>query len=120
MSGCWLYILRCADGSYYTGTSRADDLDTRISQHEQGTFEGYTAKRRPVTLVYWAHFERIIEAIAAERQIKGWSRAKKEAMIRGDFDALPELAKRRTPFPARSHQPSSFETPASRAPQDEG
>jgi putative endonuclease len=92
--GCWLYILRCADGSYYTGTSRADDLDTRVSQHNQGTFGGYTAKRRPVVLVYAAHFDRIVDAIAAERQIKGWSRAKKEALIRGDFEALPGLSRR--------------------------
>jgi putative endonuclease len=96
MNGCWLYILRCADGSYYVGTSRQYDLDTRISQHDQGTFPGYTMTRRPVTLVYSAHFDSIIEAIASERQIKGWSRAKKEALIRGDFKVLPSLAKRRT------------------------
>jgi putative endonuclease len=72
MTGCWLYILRCTDGSYYVGTSRAEDLDTRVSQHNLGTFGGYTAKRRPVTLVYSAHFDNIIEAIACERQVKGW------------------------------------------------
>ncbi|HEX2555969.1 MAG TPA: GIY-YIG nuclease family protein [Microvirga sp.] len=94
MPGCWLYILRCADGSYYVGTSRAEDLDTRVSQHQQGTFGGYTAKRRPVTLVYSSHFDRIDEAIASERQIKGWARAKKEALIRGDFEALPGLSRR--------------------------
>jgi putative endonuclease len=94
MNGCWLYILRCADGSYYVGTSRAEDLDTRVSQHNQGTLPGYTSTRRPVTLVYSAHFERILDAIASERQIKGWSRAKKEALIRGDFEALPGLSKR--------------------------
>jgi putative endonuclease len=105
MNGCWLYILRCRDGSYYVGTSRADDLDTRVSQHNQGTFPGYTAKRRPVTLVYSAHFDRIVDAIASERQIKGWSRAKKEALIRGDFAALPGLSRRRQ----RSSSPSSFE-----------
>jgi putative endonuclease len=98
VGGCWLYILRCSDGSYYTGTTRHDDLDTRVSQHNLGMFEGYTAKRRPVALVYSAHFERIVEAIAAERQIKGWSRKKKEALIRGEFEALPGLSKRRTPF----------------------
>ncbi len=94
MSGCWLYILHCGDGSYYVGTSRAEDLDTRVSPHNQGPFGGYTAKRRPVALVYSAHFERIEEAIASERQIKGWARVKKEALIRGDFDALPGLSKR--------------------------
>jgi len=93
MDGCWFYILHCADGSYYIGTSRAADLETRISQHNQGTFGGYTAKRRPVTLVYSAQFDNIVDAIAYERQVKGWSRAKKEALIRGDFDALQELSK---------------------------
>ncbi|RDI55071.1 GIY-YIG nuclease family protein [Microvirga subterranea] len=95
MSGCWFYILRCADGNYYVGTSRLDDLQTGVSQHNQGTFGGYTAKRRPVTLVYPAHFWDITDAIAFERQVKGWSRAKKEALIRGDFGALPELSRRK-------------------------
>jgi putative endonuclease len=71
MAGCWLYMLRCADGSYYVGSSRADDLDTRISQHNQGTFPGYTARRRPVTLVYSAHFDSITDAVVSERQVKG-------------------------------------------------
>ncbi|WP_262031602.1 GIY-YIG nuclease family protein [Microvirga sp. Mcv34] len=86
-------MLRCADGSYYVGTSRSDDLETRVSQHNLGTFGGYTAKRRPVVLVYSTHFARILDAIAYERQVKGWSRAKKEALIRGDFEALPGLSK---------------------------
>jgi putative endonuclease len=120
MSGCWLYMLRCADGSYYVGTSRADDLDTRISQHTLGTFGGYTARRRPVTLVYAAQFENITEAIACERQVKGWSRCKKEALIRGDFEVLPELAKRRQSFERYRETPSSFETQPAAAPQDEG
>lgn len=112
--GCWLYMLLCADGSYYVGTSRLDDLDTRISQHNLGLHRGYTARRRPVTLVYSEQFDRITDAIAAERQVKGWSRAKKAALIRRDFEALPELARRRTPFPAAESErlpPSSFETP---------
>lgn len=95
MGGCWFYILRCADGSYYIGTSRHDDLETRVSQHNQGLFDGYTSRHRPVTLVYAAHFERITDAIAYERQVKGWSRAKKEALIRGDFEQLQTLSKRR-------------------------
>jgi len=94
MTGCWFYILRCADGSYYIGTSRSDELEARISQHNQGLFGGYTAKRRPLELVYSAHFERITDAIAYERQVKGWLRAKKEALISGDFDALQRLSKR--------------------------
>jgi putative endonuclease len=94
MQGCWFYILRCADGSYYIGTSRLEELETRVSQHNEGLFGGYTAKRRPVTLVYSAHFDRVTDAIAYERQVKGWSRAKKEALIRGDFNLLQQLAKR--------------------------
>ena len=94
MNGCWFYILRCADGSSYTGTSRQNDLDTRVSQHNQGLFGGYTAKRRPVVLAYSAHFEQITEAIAYERQVKGWSRAKKEALIEGNFEVLQRLSSR--------------------------
>ncbi|WP_371678511.1 GIY-YIG nuclease family protein [Microvirga sp. KLBC 81] len=78
MDGCWFYILRCADGSYYVGSCRHEDLETRVSQHNQGLFGGYTAKRCPVALVYSAHFERIADAVAYERQVKGWSRAKKK------------------------------------------
>ena len=94
-SGAWLYILRCADGSYYTGTTRAT-LELRLAEHNSGHYDGYTSKRQPVTLVYSQWFERITDAIAAERQVKGWSRAKKEALIRGDFDALKVLAKRKS------------------------
>jgi putative endonuclease len=92
-----LYILRCADGSYYVGTTRG--LEARIAEHQAGTFDGYTARRRPVTPVFHQYFERIEDAVAAERQVKGWRREKKEALIRGDFAALPGLA-RRTGRPA--------------------
>ena len=94
-SGAWLYILRCADGSYYVGTTRTT-LEYRLAEHNSGHHGGYTAKRLPVTLVYSQWFDRVTDAITAERQVKGWSRAKKEALIRGDFDALRILAKRRT------------------------
>ena len=93
--GAWLYILRCADGSYYTGTTRTN-LEIRFAQHQSGHFGGYTATRHPVVLVYSEHFESVVDAISAERQIKGWSRAKKEALIAGRFDRLPELARRRS------------------------
>jgi predicted GIY-YIG superfamily endonuclease len=92
--GAYLYILRCADGRYYVGTTRKH-LEERGAEHNAGHHGGYTAVRRPVTLVFAQHFERITDAIAAERQIKGWSRAKKEAVIRGEWHRLPELAKRR-------------------------
>jgi putative endonuclease len=93
--GAWLYILRCADGSYYTGTTRTD-LEIRLAQHQTGHFGGYTTTRRPVVLVYSEYFDRIVDAVAAERQIKGWSRAKKEALIAGRFDLLRALSRRRT------------------------
>jgi putative endonuclease len=97
MEGAWLYILRCADGSYYVGTTRTD-LEIRVAQHQQGYFGGYTATRRPVALVYSDFFDQIVDAIAAERQVKGWSRAKKEALIAGDLGRLPELSKRHKSF----------------------
>ena len=70
------------------------DWERRVAEHNAGTLEGYTSTRRPVTLVYSEWFQRITDAIAAERQIKGWSRAKKEALIRGDFATLRALSKR--------------------------
>jgi putative endonuclease len=94
MSGAYVYILRCADGSYYVGTTRKS-IEERISEHNAGLLGGYTLTRRPVTLAFAQHFEIITDAIAAERQIKGWSRAKKAALIKGEWDRLPELAKRR-------------------------
>jgi putative endonuclease len=93
--GTVVYIVRCADDSYYTGRS-AVSAEKRVSEHNLGIFEGYTKSRRPVTLVFSERFDRITEAIAFERQIKGWSRAKKEALIRGDWEALRELARCRT------------------------
>jgi putative endonuclease len=91
--GATLYILRCADDSYYVGTTRAD-LKRRVAEHNAGTFGGYTASRRPVTLLFSQHFSAITDAIAAERQIKGWSRAKKEALIVGKFERLRDLSQR--------------------------
>jgi putative endonuclease len=93
MDGAFVYILRCSDGSYYCGTAR-QGLERRVAEHNAGTLGGYTSTRRPVTLVYSEWFQRITDAIAAERQIKGWSRAKKEALMRGDFGALHALSKR--------------------------
>jgi putative endonuclease len=71
-------------------------MEIRFAQHQTGHFDGYTATRRPVVLVYSEYFDRIVDAIAAERQIKGWSRAKKEALIAGRFDLLRALSRRRT------------------------
>jgi putative endonuclease len=91
--GAYLYILLCADGSYYVGTT-IGSLDRRIAEHQVGAFGGYTSSRRPVRLVYHQHFVRLDDAAAAERQVKGWRRDKKEALIRGDFTLLPALSKR--------------------------
>jgi putative endonuclease len=99
--GAFLYILLCADGSYYVGITRTA-LELRIAQHNEGTFGGYTAMRRPVTLVCSQWFERISDAIENERKLKKWTRSKKEAFIRGDFVALRQLAARRSPKSARS------------------
>jgi len=93
-------MLRCADGSYYVGTARYS-LETRIAEHQAGAFDGYTARRRPVTLVFHQSFERTEDAVTAERQVKGWRRDKKEALIRGDFDALPRLSQRAARPPVR-------------------
>ena len=93
--GAWLYILRCADGSYYTGTTRAE-LEKRVAEHQAGTLGGYTALRRPVELAFSEYFDTIADAIAAERKIKGWSRAKKEALMARDFQRIRELAGRRS------------------------
>src|SRR5262249_24910110 len=87
----YVYILRCADDSYYVGLTR-DSLEARVSRHDTGHFGGYTANRRPVVLVWQQDFQRLTDAIAAERRIKGWSRAKKEALIKGDFDLLHLLS----------------------------
>jgi putative endonuclease len=95
--GPTVYILRCADGSYYVGVAR-EDLARRVWEHQTGAYAGYTSRRRPVELVYATEFQRFEEAIAFERQIKRWNRVKKEALIRGDYDALPELARRRESY----------------------
>ena len=106
----WAYILRCADGSYYVG--HTDNLDERFGAHQSGLIEGYTQKRRPVVLLWSQEFGERDEAFRAERQIKGWSRAKKEALIRGDWDAIHLLA-------MRSPDLRDAASTGSAAPQDE-
>ena len=105
----WAYMLQCSDGTYYTG--HTDDLDLRMAQHAGGQSSGYTASRLPVALVWSGDFTTRYEALSAERQIKGWSKAKKEALIRGEWPAIQRLARRR----------QSFETAqtSSSPPQDE-
>jgi putative endonuclease len=97
--GIFIYMLRCADSSFYIGSATGDDLAPRIDQHNAGAFPGYTSSRRPVTLVWSEYFDRITDGIAAERQLKGWSRAKKEALIRSDWETMTNLARRRAGRP---------------------
>ena len=89
-----VYILKCSDGSYYTGLTK-QEIEIRVSEHNEGIYDGYTRTRRPVQLVFAETYERILEAIAREQQIKGWSRAKKEALIALRYEDLPSLSKSR-------------------------
>jgi putative endonuclease len=94
--GRWLYILQRADGSYYVGTTSSDP-EARLSEHNGGIDrKAYTFSRRPVQLVHAEYFEEIVDAIFLERQLKGWSRAKKESFMRHDFDALRFLSRRKS------------------------
>ncbi|MAU96804.1 MAG: hypothetical protein CMP81_22635 [Fulvimarina sp.] len=86
-----VYILRCADGSYYTGLTK-QPIESRLWEHNAGICDGYTKKRRPVELVFSESHDRMLDAIAREKQIKGWSRAKKEALIAHRYHCLPALS----------------------------
>jgi putative endonuclease len=91
----YTYMLRCADDSYYVGSTWLA-LETRVWQHnndDQGA--AYTRRRRPVAVVWAAQFDSMIEAFAFEKRVQGWSRKKREALIRGDYDALVELSRRK-------------------------
>jgi len=87
----YVYILRCANDSFYTGSTI--DLDRRLRQHQQGEGAKHTKKYLPVALVYYQEFPTIQEAFRREKQIQGWSHAKKQALIDGDFDWLSHLSK---------------------------
>jgi predicted GIY-YIG superfamily endonuclease len=87
----FVYMLRCRDGSYYVGSTRAT-LEQRMAEHNGGRFGGYTSTRRPVELVWHQEFQRITDAIACERQLKGWTRAKKEAVIGADWQTVRSLS----------------------------
>jgi predicted GIY-YIG superfamily endonuclease len=101
----WVYILLCSDGSYYTGCS--SNLEKRIFEHQTGLIKGFTSTRLPVKLVFSEQFDDIQYAIQAERQIKGWSRKKKMALIKGDFKLLSELAQSKEMIQRRKkRQPS--------------
>ena len=91
----WVYILRCADNSYCTG--HTDNLEERIAKHKAGETEGYTSTRLPAKFVFSEQFPTREEALTCERQIKGWGRKKKEALIRGDWAEVSRLARRGHP-----------------------
>ncbi len=99
----FMYILQCADGSYYTGSTK--DLESRIEQHQNGEAAIYTKKRLPETLVYVEEFDRVDLAFYREKQVQGWSRKKKEALIRGQHQKLPELARNYTEYLASTTKP---------------
>jgi putative endonuclease len=86
----YMYILECADGSYYTGSTT--NLELRLEQHQNGEGANHTKKRLPVKLVYYEEYPRIDEAFYREKQVQGWSRKKKEALINGKPELLPKLA----------------------------
>ncbi len=89
----WCYIVRCSDGSYYVGSTI--HLEQRISEHNSPDLgAAYTRRRRPVTLVWAGEFSSTQEAFNYEKQVQGWNRKKREALIRGDFEALPGLSRR--------------------------
>jgi len=91
MKDFFVYILECSDRSYYTGVT--SELEKRINEHNSSYYKGYTSSRLPVKLVYSNRFTNVNDAINAEKQIKGRSRAKKEALIIGDFELLRKLSK---------------------------
>ena len=89
----FVYMLRCADGSFYTGVTKRP-LEERVGEHNSGALGGYTLSRRPVELVWCEAFHLTSDAVAVERRIKGWSRRKKRALIDGDWPRLKQAAKK--------------------------
>jgi putative endonuclease len=87
----YLYILRCSNGQYYTGST--SDIEKRLYQHQNGEGSNFTKKHLPVELVFLEEFDRIDDAFQREKQVQGWSRKKKEALIKMQYDRLPELSR---------------------------
>src|SRR5690606_8536366 len=92
----WMYILECSDGSYYTGST--NNLELRIEQHQNGEGANHTKKRLPVVLLYSEEFPRVDQAFYREKQVQGWSRKKKEALMNGDFGKLEQLSRNNTQY----------------------
>ena len=89
----WMYILKCGDGSYYVGSTK--NLELRFSQHQSGKGSRYTSGRLPVELIYGEEYDRVADAYAREKQVQNWGRAKREALINGNLEGLPPLAKKK-------------------------
>ncbi len=97
MAKGYMYILECSDGSYYTGSTV--DLELRLAQHQAGEGANHTKKRLPVKLLYYEEYQRIDEAFYREKQVQGWSRKKKEALINNCPEDLPLLSKNYSQYP---------------------
>ncbi|MEB2333955.1 MAG: GIY-YIG nuclease family protein [Anaerolineaceae bacterium] len=91
-SMAWMYILQCSDDSYYVGSTK--NLDVRFSQHQSGKGSRYTSGRLPVQLVYCEEYDRVSDAFYREKQVQGWTRRKREALINRNPELLPKLAKK--------------------------
>ena len=89
----FVYILECADGSYYVGSTT--DIDVRLHEHNSGRGAAYTRRRLPVRLAWTEHYDSVADAFAMEKRLQGWRRAKREAVIRGELHLLPELSRHR-------------------------
>jgi predicted GIY-YIG superfamily endonuclease len=114
MKPFFLYMLRCRDGSYYVG--HTDDLERRVTEHQQGAIRGYTSERRPVVLAWSEEVPTREEALERELQLKGWSRAKKEALIRGDWADVKRLS--RGPDRIRPSTPGALRAPSAQDERD--
>jgi putative endonuclease len=123
MMGGWTYMLRCADRSYYVGSTSYNDVGLRVAEHNDAKFAGYTAARRPVELVWSRWFDDLRDAHETERRLKGWSRAKKEALLDGNADKLRLLSRRRAgklkekPRISKRELATSFNLTGSRHPE---
>ena len=94
MKAYYVYILKCSDKTYYTGIT--SNLTSRLQEHQKGKYkDSYTFKRRPLELMFYCEFTNVEIAIEKEKQIKKWSRVKKEALINDEFEKLPNLAKKK-------------------------
>ena len=92
MAKGYMYILKCNDDTYYTGSTKS--IERRLEEHQQGNGAIHTKKRLPVSLLYYEEYDRIDHAFYREKQVQGWSRKKKEALMNGEVDLLSDLARK--------------------------